>query len=438
MPGQRRAATMGGRGARAGRPQPQTTGSGREGGGGRSAPFERFSRRSERPGYSVTGVAYGGAVDQPLNAAPGYLRYLDISLNATGGANATTNTVAIGTTGSASDFGSAGFTTSATSGPGTSPAAAISFIQVKDAYGTPIISGPGYEILHLVPMFSGQVGVSIAADTMKWPTVSTAGLGTGTATSVTGNFFLHSRIPFEIVPGYGCLAVGNASLQPALHIQFNGSGTIYTTAPSTAPTFAVTVDEAYWAVPVDEARREPPGLGTTLQWTVLTANPTVGTGSSGRVQFPRTGGYLTTLILVARNAAGQRMDTIYPALGSNNRIRLYLDGVPVLDESIEERIDLMFNDFGGGLGSALFAASPGGTGLRPAGVLAYSFKTSESQMNLGQLDNGNLWVSSTPGTLIEVECTPWGTFAGGPATLTAIVGQIVPRGPVVQGLEILG
>ena len=425
-------------GAKASRPQPQTTGEPNAG-----PVFERHSRKSARPGYSVSGQALGANITQPLSAAPGYMRYLDVTLSAVGN---NTGTAAVAYT-AGTDFGAGGtlpagtgITTAATSSIQGSPAAAVNFVQVKDAYGTPVFSGNGYEMLYLVPMFSGQVGVGSANDLNKWPSrlAATTGLGTGTSSANTGTFFYHTRIPFEIVPGYGCLAIGNSSLQPSLQLQLASSAQIYATAPATAPTLRVDVDENYWAAPIDVSI-EPPGLGTTLQWTQLTANPTVGSGASTRIQFPRTGGYLTTLILVARNATnGARDDTVFPARGSNNRIRLYLDGVPVLDESIDERVDKMYEDFGGLEGSSVETIPPtAALASRPAGVIAYSFKESLSQMNLGHLDNLDTALSTTPGTLIEVECTPWGNSAGASSTITAVVGQIVPRGPIVQGTNIL-
>ena len=43
-------------------------------------------------------------------------------------------------------------------------------------------------------------------------------------------------------------------------------------------------------------------------------------------------------------------------------------------------------------------------------------------------------VNDLPGTLIQIECTPWGTISNAPATLSAIVGQVVPAGSLLQGL----
>src|SRR5205807_368172 len=112
---------------------------------------------------------------------------------------------------------------------------------------------------------------------------------TGTATTTTGNFRFHSRIPFEIVPGYGLLGIGNANLQPRINLQLNSSGTLYATAPSTLPTLTTTVDEAFYGVPQQNPGLRPVGLGTTEQAIQVTCNPGVGSGSATRVQIARLG-----------------------------------------------------------------------------------------------------------------------------------------------------
>lgn len=387
------AGAQGTAGTQAGRPQPQTTGQSDNVG-----PFIRHSRQSIRPGYSLGGVAVAGTIDFPLAQAPGYLRWLDVTLRASGGV----------------------------AGPGvlqpdssTSGANEIGFLQMKDAYGTVVFSGNGFEMGYLVQLYGGQVGILNAADPKNWP-VNAANL-----IAASGNQQYSFRIPFEIggIGGYGTLGVGNAALQPALHIVMSSAGTIFSTQPTTAPTFTVTVDEAYYAIPVDVPDLEPPALGTTLQWLQMVCNPTVAANSSQRVQLPRLGGYLTTLILEARDSSPTpaRTDAIWPALTTNARIRLYIDGVPVKDEMIDQRYNEMFVEF------------PNVT--RPAGVVTYSFKNAESQAVLGFLDSLEACVATSPGSLVEVECTPWGAGGTGVATITAIIGQIVPKGQVVYGLE---
>ena len=70
----------------------------------------------------------------------------------------------------------------------------------------------------------------------------------------------------------------------------------------------------------------------------------------------------------------------------------------------------------------------------PTGVYCYTRKTSLSQQSKGLLDTSEATLSSNPGTLIEVQGQPWGTNATAPGTLNVIVGQIVPRGRLPQGL----
>jgi hypothetical protein len=283
-------------------------------------------------------------------------------------------------------------------------------------------------MFHLLPLVSGAAGILAAADGNTWPSsFSSLAAAGGTATTNTGNFRARMRIPFEIVPGYGCLGVGDTNLQPRVNLQLQSSGTLFTTAPSTPPTLNVTLDAAYYTVP--QSGMEPPGLGTTLQAVEVTATPTVGSGASNRISIGRLGGRMLGLLLVARNTNGQRDGNIWPAFGSNNRIRLIFDGVSVLDESIEERYDAMSLASGGLLGSingpAYNTVATGRT--YPAGVLFYTWRDYEANgLNLGSLDNGLGWVRTQPGTLLEMECTPWGTFSNGPATITAVPIVVVP------------
>ena len=75
---------------------------------------------------------------------------------------------------------------------------------------------------------------------------------------------------------------------------------------------------------------------------------------------------------------------------------------------------------------------------RPTGTMAISRKTSLAQRDIGILDTGEIFLSTNPGTQIELAGYPWGfnNSTGSPTsmTLNAIVGQVVPTGALVQGL----
>jgi hypothetical protein len=68
------------------------------------------------------------------------------------------------------------------------------------------------------------------------------------------------------------------------------------------------------------------------------------------------------------------------------------------------------------------------------GVLAFSRKTSLAQRDFGLLDTGEIFLSTNPGTQIEMAGYPWGSGGTAPYTLNAVIGQVVPSGALIQGL----
>ena len=72
---------------------------------------------------------------------------------------------------------------------------------------------------------------------------------------------------------------------------------------------------------------------------------------------------------------------------------------------------------------------------RPVGVIALSRKTSLGQQVLGLLDTYEVALSTSPGTSMSVEGAPWGS--GGPVRTpsTRSLGQVIPSGILIQGLQ---
>lgn len=375
----------------AGKPQPQTT---QESPGG---PFLRHARTASRPGYTATGSSsgvagyFGSTITNPLAAAPGYLRFLDLIVTTSGSTSTATTAYAA-----------------------DAPFNFVNLVQFKDPWGTPLLTGDGYSLLNLLSLYAGQ-GLSSVT-----PANSPAGLPsyvTQTASGTgSGGFTFHTNIPAEGTKGYGTISIGNSSVMPSLLLSTSATTSVYSTAPSTLPTsVSVNVDEYYYDIdpsyPV-----VPPGNGSTFQTSVVLGNQSVGANASARVQLPRTGGYLTSLILVARDANNARQDI----WNSTGRIRLYVDGVPRFDENFVQATDRMY------------AFSEGTT--RPTGVIAYSFKTSLSQTNYGLFDTLEEAMQTNPGTLLEIEMTPFGSGGTAPYNIQAIITQLIPAGGVVQGL----
>ena len=412
-------------GQEAGRPQAQTT---VEGGGG--GPFIRHSQPGMAPQYSTSGTAYGSVITQPLVARPGYFRAFRVRHDSVGGATA-------------------GTFSSTSAGAADSPWSINSLIQLKDAFGTPLIVAPGYEATNLIPTLSGGFGTPLTNTAAALNVPSSTGVSWGAtytqALSTTGNGSFSYALPLEFTKGYGVLSGANASLLPTLQFNFNTLSNIYSTAPATAPTINTTVDASFYWLPEGVAV-EPPGLGTTRQWVLQQGNPSVSSGGSARVQMPRLGGFLDTIAFIARDSNGNRNNSIWPS----SRMQLYVDGVPLIDATTAEWFDDMAISYGlsagqmgytgvGGTYSSTYTPAltlPTYQAAPYGGVLAINRKTSLMQASLGLLDTGEALLSTNPGTLVELNFAPAGSFVTntGAATINILAGQIVPTGAIIQGL----
>ena len=379
-----------------GRPQPQTT---VEANGG---PFIRHSQPGRAPIYNVGASTFGGTLTQPLVARPGYFRNFRV-----------THTLV--TTGTITGTVSMGADT---------PYNISSLIQLKDAFGTPLLVGDGYSISYLVGLYGGAFGLGNATN-------SPAALPSYTAISTsTGAGTYSYSLPLEFAKAYGVLSAANASLLPTLQFNYNTATAVFGSASTGVyPTITTQVDSDIYWLPEGVAV-EPPGLGTTRQWQVVQANPTVSSASSSRLQFPRLGGYLDTIICVMRDSTGARIDGAWPS-----RFQLYVDGVPYIDSTMPEIYDDMAIQFGLNASGSV-AGNPAAQSViaRPTGTIAFSRKNSLNQQSLGLLDTGESYLSTNPATLIEANFAPAGTFTNSPATMSVLVGQIVPTGAIIQGL----
>lgn len=371
----------------AGRPQPQTT---IEPPGG---PFIRHSQSGRRPQYTVAGQTFGNLITQPLVAAPGYARKFRLQFVA-----------------SSSNLSAASLTPDA-------PFSAVSLVTLRDAFGTPLIVGPGWEIFKALPKYGGQFGLHALSDPTNLPSFIAPGSGASGASA----YQFSTVLPLEFAKAYGLISMANASLLPTLQIQLAASAAVYaSTASGTAGTFTVNNELDFAWLPEGVAM-EPPGLGTTAQTVLQVANPTIASAASQLVALPRLGGYLSSLTFIFRDSTNARTDSMLPA----SRIRCYVDGVPLIDTLVSTLEDDMQIQFAG-------AASAQWT--RDAGVLAICRKTSMNQESLGLLDTGEEYLSTNPGTLVQLEGSPWGSFANTPGSLNALVTQVVPAGSLIQGL----
>lgn len=390
----------------AGRPQPQTTA---EPAGG---PFIRHAPDGRRAQY-VASIGFGGFLSQPTVSMPGYCKgyKLQTQLNVTQGATAATVSA---------DF----------------PDNFYSLVQMKDAFGTQLITGPGYPMLREVNLYSGQFGTDLMRDPQNSPVQTVFKVHATTTASTTFSRYLS----FEFAKAYGCISGANAALLPVLQLNTAPVGTVLTAGTLTSPSAQETLDSDFYWLP--SAPTDPPGLGTTCQWIYQPANPTIPSQGNQLTQLPRMGGYLTMIILELRDALGARLTEASGNTGWPTRPKIVVDGVPLVDSLFTTLQEDLAISTGIGAGASFVSnnnvSTFGQTGTipvtRPAGTIGISRKTSLSQRDLGLLDTGEIFLNTNPGTQLEIAGYPWGTVTNGPMTLNAIVGQVVPSGTLVQGL----
>lgn len=355
---------------------PQTTGQPAAPG---SAPFTRLSRQGQILGPSLAGQAFGALFTPILKPVGGYLRHLVMTVSAVGGSE----TAAVGTA--------------------DSPWNVIQNLFLRDPFGQPVIQADGYS-LYLANRYGGQYGMlGYGNDPAQLPSYQTIN-------PTTGVFNFRLLLSFELdSSGYCSLPSMNAASQPQLQIQWNPTGTVYSTlSGGTAPTITSNINEAFWMAPVDQPEVAPPDVGSSAQWSVTKAALGIAPNQFQRIQLPRVGTFIHTLILVLRDSTGARVEFFPPS-----DLTFWVDGVPILFETLQERTDKMYAQFGG---------------QRPTGVVVYTFRDAV-QSAVSTADTYDLLLPTTPATLLEVSGT-WGNITNQPAQLFCVTGELFPVGGI--------
>lgn len=344
------------------------------------ASFVHESRKCNLLAFTSSGNAFGALITKNLKPTPGYLRGFWCVFTGSGGANGTTTV---------------------TSGL-DAPWNLVQSIQLRDAFGTVVYQSDGWG-MYLIHLYSGQVGAAGLQDPTKdafYSAISTGAAG-------TGNFTYALYVPLEFDPdtAYCSLPSMNTAAQMALTIQLNSSATFYgTTAPGTVPTIEVDVYEEYWAVPISNPQLAPPDDGSSHQWSQSQGQNLIGSQSNTSVPLPDVGTYISTLIVQMRGSTGLRTDNPY-----SSDLELWVDGVPVKQEASNLAFSRMYRQFGI---------------TRPTGVVVYSWR--DSVGHLVDIDDMELLLATTPGTLLELRSGAWGTISNTPATAFTYTGKLYP------------
>jgi hypothetical protein len=358
--------------------QPQTTATPAVQG----APFTRVSRKGTLQLFDLTAQAFGSTpAIPPLKPIAGYHRSLRLDMIASGGSSANSPAAA------------------------DAPFNVINNLQLRDPWNSTIHNLDGYG-LYLVNAYGCQTAeANLGNDITKLPSYSAV-------VTTTGSFTVPFYIPLELDSSGYCSMVGlSAAAQPTLNVVLNSSATVYTTVPgTTAPTIELRCQSDFWAAPVDNPDLGPPGVGSSAQWTFGVAASAWPQSSYVRIQLPRVGTFIHTLILALRDqgASNARVDQ-FPSTD----LTLLIDGVPIEIETANSRYDKMFRFSGV---------------TRPTGVVAYTFRDSDGFL-VQASDTHDRDLYTTPSTLLEVAGTSGGGGTG-PFRIYAYTGELWPVGGI--------
>lgn len=321
-------------------------------------PFVQAAHEHVEGAFATIAVVPGanGLDNGPFDVpAYGYIRHIRLEVIATGG------TMGAGV--AAADY----------------PWNLIERLSLLDVNGTPIYELDGYASL-----WANIVGGYVFEQDPR-------GLPGFAGGGVNAQFTL--RVPVEInhFDGLGSISNQNAAASYKLVVRTRPSAQLFSTAPTTVPTFTIRCYLEAWSLPneVDLAGRPqeqyPPMHGTSQYWSSTSFASLAG---ANRIGLTRLGNMIRNIVVIARNnvivaGVGTRDDTVFP-----DPVTLKWDANDLRQESqrgvienmSEKIVDLVTRD---------------------AGVFFYSFSHSE----LGRAGDGppSLWLQTVQSSRVEIQ-----------------------------------
>jgi len=251
------------------------------------------------------------------------------------------------------------------------------------------VQADGYS-LYLINLYSGQSVRSVSAMMLRRcpPTLRRRWY--------VSNYSFKLEIPLELdSSGYCSLPDMNASSQPQVQIQLN------TVTPCSLLRRGTPASTLSWMSLSGWPRlitlRPLPPMWVLRLSGLLSARRLASAGCFTVCSSPESVPTSTPLVLVLRDATNARVDA-WPL----QDLTLWFDGVPVLMETLLERRDAMYTQFGVQVAGTSYPP----TRLPPTGVIVYTFRDS-IQSFISNGDTYDLLAPTTPATLLEVS----GTFS---------------------------
>lgn len=375
-------------------------------------PFVRAARKKSAAAATLTGTVPAAATQLQVISVPaaGYLRGIELLVDvATSGNSATT-----------------AFKTAASAGD--APWSFINSINLVSADGSNLVSNvSGYQ-LFLVNKYgafrTGNQQMDPRSD--QYFNLTTGSGGTG------GSFSFRLFIPVEIDQSQGFCAIPNLAANKSyqINIQLNASTNVYSTAPTTAGSYTITVINHYWSQPAAmnavgvPQQIAPVGVGS-VNLTQLQTIPV--TQGDRIVQIQNVGNVIHKLIFTLRNSSGIRVGTDWGATNQLilNNDTLFYWNTPNSTTNKNTWASYITDVYG--YGDALNATAPGTQSTLDA---ANGLDTGVYAINFGDI-NGTASTSASrdqflptlDSTLLQLRSTSFGSTA---ATLEVLSMAVKP------------
>jgi len=379
-------------------------------------PFVRAARKKSAAAATLSGTVPSAATQLQVVQVPaaGYLRGIEILVDVTTASNSAT--------------------TAFNGGTGDAPWNFINSINLVSSDGSNLVSNlSGYQ-LFLVNKYGAFRTISPNCDPRSDQYFKlTSGSG-----STGGSFSFRLFIPVEIDPSQAFTAIPNLAANKAyqVNIQLGASGSVYSTAPTTAGTYTINVVNHYWSQPaamnavgVPQAIA-PNGVGSVNLTQIQQAQISQG---DRIVQIQNVGNVVHKIIATVRNSSGVRISDA-TGWGATNQLILNNDTLFYRTTPNSASSTLAKNSWASyisdtyGYGDALNATTPGTQSTIDS---ANGLDTGVYAINFGDITSGaarpdcsrDQFLPTLDSTLLQLRSTSFGSAA---STLEIITMAVKP------------